>query len=148
MVHEKGSKKKVDSGILAKAVKGGDIWLQGSKEAYNVKNFSAILAKDPIYQGLLAAAEAMPASRPAPVTYQGPTYVTGTPVRVSQRNRAALQSMVARTLADGRREIITAAIARIEANRAAHERGCTPAHCRGLNLFDYVEALAALREAA
>jgi hypothetical protein len=111
-------------------------------------NLSAILAKDPIYQDLLAAAEAMPASRPAPVTYQGPTYVTGTPVRVSQRNRAALQSMVARTLADGRREIITAAIARIEANRAAHERGCTPAHCRGLNLFDYVEALAALREAA
>jgi hypothetical protein len=42
MVHEKGSKKKVDSGILAKAVKGGDIWLQGSKEAYNVKNFSVI----------------------------------------------------------------------------------------------------------
>ena len=115
-------------------------------------NLSAILAKDPIYQDLLAAAEAMPASRPAPVTYQGPTYVTGTPVRVSQRNRAALQSMVARTLADGRPEIIaaaiTAAIARIEANRAAHERGCTPAHCRGLNLFDYVEALAALREAA
>lgn len=90
----------------------------------------------------------VPASRPAPVGSTAPIYITGTPARVAQRNRDALQSMVARTLADGRREIITAAIARIEANRAAHERGCTPAHCRGLNLFDYVEALAALREAA
>ena len=115
-------------------------------------DLATILANDPIYQKILAACEAMPKSAPKPIRYTGPTYITGTSARLAKANRAALAGMVERAKADGRPEIIkaaiTAAIARIEANRAAHERGCTPAHCRGLNLFDYVEALAALREAA
>ena len=111
-------------------------------------NLAAILANDPIFQGLSAAIAAMPRPKPQPIGPTAPIYITGTPARVSQRNRAALQSMVARVLADGRPEIIRAAIARVETSRAAIERGCAPErHERGLNLFDYVEALAGLRGA-
>lgn len=111
-------------------------------------NLAAILANDPIFQGLSAAIAAMPRPTPQPLGTTAPTYITGTPARVSQRNRAALAGMVERAKADGRPAIIKAAIARVEASRAAIERGCALArHERGLNLFDYVEALAGLREA-
>lgn len=109
-------------------------------------NLAAILAADPFYQGLLKAAAAMPKSRPIPLGTTAPTYITGTPVRVSRKNRAALAGMVERAKADGRPEIIAAAVRRVEATREALERGCAPApHERGLNLFDLTEALADLR---
>lgn len=111
-------------------------------------NLAAILANDPIFQGLSASLAALPRPASAPLGTTAPTYITGTPARVSQRNRAALAGMVERAKADGHPAIIKAAIARVETSRAAIERGYAPErHERGLNLFDYVEALTALRGA-
>ena len=102
-------------------------------------NLAAILANDPIFQGLSASLAALPRPASAPL---------GTSARLAKANRAALAGMVERAKADGRPAIIKAAIARVEASRAAIERGYAPErHERGLNLFDYVEALTALRGA-
>ena len=111
-------------------------------------NLAAILANDPIFQGLSASLAALPRPASAPLGTTAPTYITGTSARLAKANRAALAGMVERAKADGRPEIIRAAIARVETSRAAIERGCAPErHERGLNLFDYVEALAGLRGA-
>lgn len=111
-------------------------------------NLAAILANDPIFQGLSASLAALPRPKPQPIGTTAPTYITGPPARLAKANRAALAGMVERAKADGRPEIIKAAIARVEASRAAIERGrALASHERGLNLFDYVEALAGLRGA-
>ena len=86
-------------------------------------NLAAILANDPIFQGLSAAIAAMPRPKPQPIGTTAPTYITGTSARLAKANRAALAGMVERAKADGRPEIIRAAIARVETSRAAIERG-------------------------
>ena len=68
-------------------------------------NLAAILANDPIFQGLSASLAALPRPASAPLGTTAPTYITGTSARLAKANRAALAGMVERAKADGHPEI-------------------------------------------